>query len=88
MEKTLSIRQANNGYIVSLSWCEKDGDDREFHHEEYVMKELPGELDKMFEGCCSGEKVESPEEKEKKSFDGAMKDAMKSMGDEDEENDE
>lgn len=86
--KTMTIREAENGYIISRNWCEKDGDDREYHSEEYVMKTLPAEMKKLFDGGMEGQKVERPDERKRMSFDEAMKEADKSMKEDESEKDE
>ncbi len=73
--KTLTIKEVSNGYTVSLSYCTKKGGLEGYHSEEFIIKELPAEINKMFEGKFDG-RLNTPKDREM-SFNHAEDEAMK-----------
>lgn len=76
--KTLTIREVKNGYVVTL--CGEDYKD----HEEFVLKDLPSEVKKLFAGEIKGSKLKSNDEYRDESFDKAEEEAMESEEEDDE----
>ena len=76
-DKTLTIKEAENGYVAELSWCEnkKKMDGPTYHHESYILNDLPPEIKKMFSGEFG--KSKAPEDKMSEDFSKAEDDANK-----------
>ena len=87
-EKTLTIRKVENGYIVTLCGCDNKKEESEYHRKEYALKELPAEVQKMFDGNIDGKQAVEPKERERLSFGKAMKEAENMMDEEKDEKEE
>lgn len=75
-EKSITIKKIKNRYIISKFCFKGEGEDREYHTEEFVLKEPSEDILKLFDEVV-GEKVVSPKDREKKSFEDAEKEAEK-----------
>lgn len=68
-ERTLTIRECNNGYAVTLCGHEENkGGMSGYQHDEYVLKEdeLPADLKAMLNGKFKGMKIETPDNRKAK----------------------
>ena len=75
---SVSIREIENGYMVSRSWHEKPKKGKDFgdyKSEEFFMKTLPGTLKQMF----SKKGLKDMSKKKDDSFESATAKAMKEM---------
>jgi len=72
MERTLTIREAKNGWVATLSYCDKKGGLSGYHSEDFILSELPDGIKEMMEGKISGKQVTTPEKRMKTSFDDAL----------------
>lgn len=89
MDKSVTIRRAENGYVISVSGCEKKGGEHNFMSKEFIVETLPKEIEELFDGKFKGKELSTPESR-KMSFNDAMKDytdKSKKEPDRDEEDD-
>ena len=61
---SVNIKEIENGFVVSRSWCEKKGKNYDYKDEQFFMKSLPADLAKMFKKGSNKDMDEAKEEKD------------------------
>lgn len=74
-ERSLSVRKAENGYVVTVSSCTGKGMKRSYNSDDYIMDDLPQELKDMMAGKIKGKKQPKKGVKKADGFDAATKKA-------------